>query len=108
AQPRVVAAAQPLRDRRVRPHLALRDLLGGDRAKRRERLVARVEPEAREEDLVREVSIERRRDLGDRAEVSVDELGDAARVVDRAAPAAPRDIQRAFGEAEVFLYVDEE
>jgi hypothetical protein len=108
AQPRVVAAAQPLRDRGVRADLAGRDLIGGDHAVRGERGVGLVEPEAREEDLIREVRVHRRRDVGEDGRVAIDEFGDAARVIDRALAAAARDVERALGEAEVFLHVDQE
>ncbi len=47
-------------------------------------------------------------DVGDGAEVPVDEFGGAAGVVDGARTGAAADVERAFGEAEVALDVDEE
>jgi len=71
-------------------------------------LICLVEPEAREEDLIREVSVERGRDVAEHAEVAIHELGDPARVIDRTGARAPGDVQRALGEAEVLLDVDQE
>jgi hypothetical protein len=107
-QPRVVAVAQPARDRRVGPQLAGGDLVGADDLVGRRRPVGAIEPERRKEDLVREVGVERGGDVGEDAQVAVDQLGDAPRVVDRAAAAAAGDVQRAVREAEVLLDVDEQ
>jgi hypothetical protein len=71
-------------------------------------LVGPVEPEAREEDLIREVRIERRRDVGDRGKVLVDELGDPRGVIDRATTGAACDVEGALREAEVLLDVDQQ
>ena len=67
-----------------------------------------AEPEGRKEDLECKVGVERRGDVRERAEVPVDELGNAAVVVEGAPPVPPGHVQRPLGKAEVFLHVDEE
>ena len=60
------------------------------------------------EDLQRLVRVERRHDLGQRAEVAVDELAEAARVVERARARAARDEELEAGRAERVLHVDDD
>ena len=108
SQPGVVAAGDPGRELGVRPHLAALDVRGGHGAVRRQRLAVATDPERRREDVVREVAVERRDRGGHPVEVAVEEHGEAAAVVEGAAPAAPGDEERAFGEAEVLLHVDQQ
>ena len=64
-----------------------------------------VDEPDRVEDLHRVVRVEAREDLGDRAEVAVDELAQPAVVVDRAVARAPGDEQLEVGDAEGVLDV---
>ena len=59
------------------------------------------------EDLQRLVRVERREDLRDRAEVAVDELAEAARVVERSGAGAAGDEELEAGRAERVLDVDD-
>jgi hypothetical protein len=107
-QPGVVAVAQPPGHRRVRLHLASPDLVGRDLAVRAQRAVVAVQPEGGKEDLVGEMGVESAGDVGEPAEVGVDEARDAVVVLERAAPRAPAHVEGALREAEVLLHVDEE
>ena len=60
------------------------------------------------EDLERLVRVERRHDLGQRAEVAVDELAEPARVVERAGAGAAGDEELEAGRAERVLNVDDD
>ncbi len=107
-QPRLVAATEPLRHGGVGPRLSALKLLARHLAIGRQRLAVLVHPEGRKENLVREVGVQRRRHVRQRAEVPVDELRDAPAVVHGAAPVAPRHEERALRKAEVLLHVDEQ
>ena len=58
------------------------------------------------EDLHRLVGVERRHDLGDRVEVPVEELAEAAVVVDGPRPGAPGDEELEARDTERVLHVD--
>jgi len=74
---------------------------------RGERLPGRIDPERREEDLKGQVRVERAGDLADPGQVPVNEARDAIVVVQGALPASAADVQRALGETEVALDIDE-
>ncbi len=84
------------------------EILHRDDRVRLHRIVVLVEPEGGEENLIRDVRIERLRDLRDLADVAIDELRDALGIVDRAGAGATPDIQGALREAEILLDVDEQ
>ena len=52
--------------------------------------------------------VERRHDLGQRAEVAIDELAEAASVVERPCPRAPGDEELEARRAERVLHVDDD
>ncbi len=90
---------------RVHAPTAGRDLLGRDQRIGRRMLAVLVEQPDGVEDLHRMVRVEAGEDLRDRAEVAVEELAEAAIVVDRPIARAPRDEQLEVRDAERVLHV---
>ena len=107
-QPVVAAVAEPAGQGRVGNRFACFDFRGEDFPIAVELLAGGVHPERRKEDLLRRVAVEAGCDLGQVAEVAVDEADGPVRVLDRAAARAAADVERALGQAEVPLLVDQQ
>ena len=89
-------------------HRAALDLGGEDLPVGGERLPRGVDPEGGEEDLERVVGVEGAGDLGEPAEVPVDEARDPVGILHRPPTRAAADVERPRGQAEVALGVDHE
>jgi hypothetical protein len=83
-------------------------ILGRDQGVRPRVLAVPIYQESSVEDLDSLVGIEGRRNLGDRAQVTVDELHQASVVVNRAGPAATADVQFVARHTEGILHVDQD
>src|SRR4029453_16284946 len=83
-----------------------RNVVRGDERVRLRMVSLLVDEPERVEDLHRLMGVERRHDLGDRVEVPVDELAEAAVVVDRARAGTACDEELEGGDAERVLDVD--
>ena len=92
--------------RRVEFPASLEQIVIRDQRQRGRVLALCVHQEHRVEDLHGGVGIQRGGDVGDRPQVAVDELAQAAVVFHRAHPGAPADEQLEAGDAEGVLHVD--
>ena len=96
------------RGERVDPPAPRLDVLSGHERERLRVPSLAVDQQRAVEDLERLVRVERGHDLRERAEVAVDELADAARVVERPGPRAPGDEELEARRAERVLHVDDD
>ena len=103
----VCADAESTSRIRVETPTAALDVVDGDDGVRRRRIAFRVHEPQRVEDLRRLVRVERREDLGHGVDVAVEELAEAAVVVDGSSSRAAAHEQFEFRNAERVLHVDE-